>query len=308
MTPDKWVLVTGAPRSGTTFVGSVLAFPREIDYIHEPFNPECGMNGFRIRYPYSSGEGQGGAELESWISRLLAYRFELKTVMYPGDTLFRRWVKRIVGSRGVNYLRLARINPFHQYALVKDPFACILADHLSRVHNFKVLALIRHPVAFVAAIRRMQWEPTKGLKAIAENPDLVADHFRGEECLLKPAETIVENAARLWRALNKVILRQAGANPRIKIVTLEKISAAPLEQFRDLYTWAGLPWREPYGRKILRMTSGHNRTEAKSLAQDFKRNSADLLSYRLGQMSRQDTETIWEITRDIASTLYHEPT
>jgi hypothetical protein len=42
---ENWIFVTGVIRSGTTFVGKVLSLPLSVDYIHEPFNPLCGMPG-----------------------------------------------------------------------------------------------------------------------------------------------------------------------------------------------------------------------------------------------------------------------
>jgi hypothetical protein len=44
------------------------------------------------------------------------------------------------------------------------------------------------------------------------------------------------------------------------------------------------------------MTSSENPVEAKSLGQDFKRNSADLLAHQLRQMSPEDAGVVWEIT------------
>ena len=37
------ILITGSPRSGTTFVGRMLALPRSIGYLDEPFNVQIGM-------------------------------------------------------------------------------------------------------------------------------------------------------------------------------------------------------------------------------------------------------------------------
>ncbi len=117
---------------------------------------------------------------------------------------------------------------------------------------------------------------------------------------------MIESAARLWRALNKVVLRQAAENPSLKLLTHEALSASPVEQFKELYEWAGLPWRETYRRRIAGMTSGGNRVEAKSLRQDFKRDSKGLLALRLGQMSKEENHTIWQITTDVASALYQQ--
>ena len=41
------ILVTGAPRSGTTWVGRMLTLAPGVGYIHEPFNPttDAGISG-----------------------------------------------------------------------------------------------------------------------------------------------------------------------------------------------------------------------------------------------------------------------
>lgn len=49
---NNWVFVTGLIRSGTTFVGMILSIPKEVDYIHEPFNPQCGIPDLSQWYPY----------------------------------------------------------------------------------------------------------------------------------------------------------------------------------------------------------------------------------------------------------------
>ncbi|NEQ55044.1 MAG: hypothetical protein F6K11_33795, partial [Leptolyngbya sp. SIO3F4] len=49
---EKWIFVTGAIRSGTTFVGKILSLPLEVDYIHEPFNPQCGIPGVNLGHRY----------------------------------------------------------------------------------------------------------------------------------------------------------------------------------------------------------------------------------------------------------------
>lgn len=40
---SRWIYVTAVPRSGITFVGKVLSHNISVNYIHEPFNPDCGL-------------------------------------------------------------------------------------------------------------------------------------------------------------------------------------------------------------------------------------------------------------------------
>lgn len=48
----NWIFVTGLIRSGTTFVGTILSHPISFDYIHEPFNPQCGILGMEYKHRY----------------------------------------------------------------------------------------------------------------------------------------------------------------------------------------------------------------------------------------------------------------
>ena len=39
MNGKKIILITGSPRSGTTWIGKMIASAPSVGYIHEPFNP-----------------------------------------------------------------------------------------------------------------------------------------------------------------------------------------------------------------------------------------------------------------------------
>ena len=110
----NWVFVTGAPRSGTTFAGRMLSpFPR-VDYIHEPFNPDCGIPGLDRRFLYlRAGEralvDEGSAE--ELIARIFRYDFRLRTGLFAKDTKAKKLLKRVTGSRGPVHLRVVKANP-----------------------------------------------------------------------------------------------------------------------------------------------------------------------------------------------------
>ena len=104
--PDHRVLVTGCPRSGTTFVGTVLAFPRSVDYFHEPLNPDCGLPGVVRRY--IDLDDPVHADAASQLEELLSYRPLLRGATYAPDRLPRRAAKRVVGGRGPAHLSVRR--------------------------------------------------------------------------------------------------------------------------------------------------------------------------------------------------------
>ncbi|MFQ5889927.1 MAG: sulfotransferase [Gemmatimonadota bacterium] len=303
---DNWIFVTGAPRSGTTFVGRLLSAPLSVDYIHEPFNPDCGIPGIDRRFLYLRRGSEEAERLRATIAAIFRYDFRLRTGYYPNDPRLRRLVKRLVGSRGPFHLRLAKLNPFHRAAVIKDPIGCLLAAYLADEYRIKPVILVRHPVAFVASVLRLGWRLS--LEPIRDQPHLVEDHFADDGAFLEARrENPVEQAAALWRALNKVLLAQAEAHPGWELLRHEDVSREPVKQLRRLYERHGLSWSMRVEKRIRARTGSHNPVEAKGgRVQDFRRDSTGLFERRLRMLEREKRRRVFEITGDVALGLYPE--
>ena len=301
MRPKSWIYVTGAPRSGTTFVGKVLSMPPTVDYIHEPFNPDCGLPGVDQRFAYVDADDPDPA----WVARtdsLQAYEARLRTGYYPEDTPGRRWLKTVIGSRGPFYYRLARLNPVSRHAVVKDPIGCLMTEFLARHFSMAPVILIRHPAAFVSSYKRLSWTPQLG--ALRQQPALVSRYFGSGKGLDDTGDPIVD-AARLWAALHTVIGDQIDRNPDWIVVRHEDLSVAPAATFESLYHRLGLNWTPRVSRRIEGMTRGSNRSEAKaSKVQDFKRDSSSLLSLRLDGLTLEEHGKIVDAVSPVALRWY----
>jgi hypothetical protein len=306
----RWLFVTGAPRSGTTFAGLVLSTPVIVDYFHEPFNPDCGAPGADQLYPYVRQGLENEPRYRAIVESLQRYTLTLRTAYYPRDRALKRLVKSVIGSRGPFYLRLAKLNPFHQVGLVKDPTACLMMRWLATEFGFQTLMLVRHPVAFVASHLRLGWDLAARLDALRSQPALLDDDIGPEEraLLARRDDDPVMQAAILWRVLHVALMAQA-REARPVILTHEALSAAPLPRFTELFDRFALPLTPRTRRRIERLTSSENATEARgTAAQDFRRNSADLLKLRIGTLSAAQRRTIFDLTRDVASPWYDEGT
>lgn len=306
MSVNQWIMVTGVPRSGSTFVGKVLSAPFVVDYVHEPFNPECGIPGLTRRYVYARPHGAVAAQLRPEVERLLAYRAHLKTGIFRNDGSMKVLLKRLVGSRGPFYYRLARLNPFSCTAVLKDPVGCLLTEFLADEFGVKPVIILRHPVAFVASVIRLGWTWEVDLSHLREQPELVADHFADEPAFLAAEwNDPIERAAACWRALHKVMLAQAARHPDWVVLTHEAISADPVAQFRRLYDRFRLPWSPRIERMILAMTSSSNPGEARAgRASDFRRDSSGLLALRMRHLTAEQRARVLAITRDVAEAIY----
>lgn len=308
MKVSNWIFVTGAPRSGTTFVGLVLSTPVTVDYIHEPFNPDCGIPGFEQRYLYLKASTPQESPYRPLVEALQKYKVRLRSGIYPQDGRFKRILKRIVGSRGPFYLRLAKLNPFHESAVVKDPVGCLLAEYLTTEFGFKTTVLLRHPCAFVASTRRLGWDLESHLADVVSQRELVEDYFDDDIAFLRQRwNGPVESAAALWRALNRVLLRQARENSGILLVLHEELSRAPLKVFAKIFQHSDLPYTVRVERKIRRLTAPRNPADPRrGKVQDFARDSKAIHEKRLNELSLEERQTVFAITGDVANPYYDE--
>jgi hypothetical protein len=263
------------------------------------------MPGFDRPYVYLRPQGNGEQHYERLLERIFAYDFNYrKLTPAPNDTWLTRLRKRVVGSRGVPYLWLAKLNPFHRCAVIKDPDGCLLTEYLYARYNVRPVICIRHPTAFVASYvhMRMPWD----LPALADQPALIDDHFHGDAGMFDvDPEDRVAGAATLWYALNRVLLNQCARHPDWIVVVHEELCQDPLATFRNLYQRLELPWGRRVEGVIRRRTSAHNRTDARS-RQDHYRDSAALFEWRRSMLSREDRRRVFEITRDAALRIYSE--
>lgn len=306
---DNWVFVTGVPRSGTTFVGMNLSIPKEVDYIHEPFNPMCGIPEFRKGtqnwYRYLSGSANSEEKLyQQGIQSVFDYSINLKKLVSQKDTLSRKIIKQIVGSRGTYYLRLAKLNPWREAAIIKDPVGILLTEYLYLKFQVKPVIVVKHPASFIASLKRVGFNPSP--VKLQDQQHLKQDYFAEEAQFFdKQWSDPLLAAAAFWRIVYKVILTQAKKYPGWIVLTHEELSQQPVETFHHLYEQLDLPWSTRVEHKIRVQTEGNKSADAKQgVVQDFKRNSADIFQQRINSLSQQERQDIFEITGDVALQLY----
>ena len=306
---NNWVYVTGVIRSGTTFIGQMLSLPIQVDYIHEPFNPLCGMPDIDGWYRYirpNLATDSSDAEYHKSVKKIFDYSLTLKSYYPKTDPWQRQLVKQVVGSRGPFYLRLAKLNPFHQAAIIKDPTGNLLTEYL--YHNFQVkpVIVVKHPLSFIASLKRVGWWPQVSW-ITDDQPHLVEDYFKDElDFVHRSYDSLLEGSAAYWRATYKVLLDQASKYPDWQVITHEELSQNSVIVFKRLYEKLNLPWSERVEKKIVKLTQSDNHsTDAKQgLVQDFNRNSKDIFQMRRNSLSIKERQAIFNIVKDVSQKIY----
>ncbi|MEU0570643.1 sulfotransferase [Nonomuraea sp. NPDC005983] len=241
------ILVTGLPRSGTSWTGKMLAAGGGLVYVNEPLNPQhppgrCpGVLRADVTHRFQYICEDNSAD---WLpafrdTATLRYRFlpELRANRSPYDL-----ARMLRYGTAFTLGRLTR-----QRALLDDPFAVLSASWFATRLGCKVIALVRDPVSFVASWQRLGW--TVYFHELLEQPLLVRDHPELLELrALVGSQDRVAKAAALWRATSRILSR----TPGILVTSYEELAADPVPGFRRLYDYAALPWTSRAERRITR--------------------------------------------------------
>jgi hypothetical protein len=147
------ILVTGSHRSGTGWVGQVLAAsPRGLGYVWEPFSilhrPGTCAARFEHWFPYVCAENEDG--VRGPVADMLEWRYatgaELSALRSPRDAA------RMVRDAS----RYARNRRRRAVPLLKDPIAVFSVEWLHEAFSVEPVLLVRHPAAFAASVKRLR--------------------------------------------------------------------------------------------------------------------------------------------------------
>lgn len=304
---DKPILVTGAHRSGSTFVGRILALPRSVGYVQEPFNRNFGIRGNDQTFPYVTKGSPLEPHYHRLVDDLLHLRARYKNPWRRAPSRLRALGQRVIGGRAGFGYALLRLNPFVRRLLVKDPIACMASEWLHREFGMEVVVLIRHPAAFVASLQRLDWR--FDLRRLVDKNDLLEDHLRG---ILDPdrdfeAIAPVEEAALLWKCIYSVLTTYADRNPEMMVVSHEALSRDPVGGFRSLYARLGLSFTPRVAVEIERATGERNPADPEEGGtHSIYRDSRGSVARWKSVLHRSDVDRIRELTQDLADRYYTE--
>jgi sulfotransferase family protein len=287
---ERPILVTGSHRSGTTWISRMLAMTPNVLLVDEPFNPDAWaykLNGLaKWWFTYAPGLRHEDA----------IHAFDKVILRGTGKVYSRRVIQR--------YLPLSRKGRL----IIKDPIACFSSDWLFENYNLQILVVLRHPGAFAASLKRMNW--TFSFQNLLQQDQLMKDHlfpFRAE--MKAEPQELIEQAALLWKVIYHVLIGFAAKHPDWIIVKHESLSLNPVAGFRDLYARLGLKWSPRAMQEIISHTSAQNPTEPpQGVAQTLKRNSAGNVGRWKSSLTKQEIQHVQRVTRPLADRFYDEST
>lgn len=279
------ILVTGVPRSGTTWLARTLAnAPGTALAGREPMNPRARQYAL-------------GGSLSAW-TRLTA----LSAAQRRSLRLAYRGLNPYVYSRYGHRQLLAPL-PGTQ-VIVKDPFAMLSLPIIVATTGAVPVLVFRHPGAVLSSYRRMGW---------SADVDEIDSALPGQLPMVDaaPAESdpsagdVREAAdmARFWVVLNTQSLRDIESMGNALVVAHEDVTLGGATAMRRLYGLLALPWSASV-ESAVRQAADTDRSPKKGPAglHDFTRSPEDVA----GSWRKHITEAELQVVERIAGAALSE--
>ncbi|HLA05870.1 MAG TPA: sulfotransferase [Anaerolineales bacterium] len=299
------ILVTGAHRSGTTWVGKMLAADPQIAYISEPLNVLHRPGVLRARvtkwYQYICDDNQD--QFIPAFKELLDFRYhlwsEIRSLRSLKDFL------RMGRDFAIFYNGMMR----GQRMLLKDPFAVFSTSWFAKKLNFKVVVTVRHPVGFASSLKRLGWN--FDFNDLLNQPLLMRDHLEPYRVQMRSiqADDIIGQAALLWAMIYRTVHTTRKLNPDIIVVHHEDISSEPVPGYRNLYSSLGLDYSARVERMILNSSSSENPVELpKNRVHAVKLDSRANMDNWKKRLTVDEINRIRKLTEETAELFYPDMT
>ena len=295
------ILLTGIPRSGTTWVARILTASGEVGHVNEPFNLAVSPGTLRVpaEHWYAYVTAQNEDRYLPALTRVLAFEYplvrELRRCRSRTDVLHTlKWWRDFVRSRG-------------RRPLVKEPHAVFSAEWFARRLGSDVVVMLREPLAVVSSWKRLEW--SFDFTNLLEQPLLMRDWLGPYEDemadALSPDRDLVDRVALLWRVIYSVVADERF--PAVRLVRHEDLSRDPVRGYAELYEALGLTFTDTVAKAVEASSSSENPAET-SVDRPHETqidSRANLQNWR-HRLSEDEIARIKAVTEETAALYYPE--
>jgi hypothetical protein len=246
----KAILVTGSHRSGSTWVGKMIAQCPSVVYIHEPFNleigPGVGICSAKFNYWFTYISPENESQVYRAIANTIKFKFNVLEALQAAKSR-QEAIKALQ-----DYKRFWKYRLYHYRPLLKDPIALFSAEWLASRFNLDMVVLIRHPAAFAGSLKVKNW--TFPFSHFLEQPLLMKDHLSpfAEEikAYAQKEYDIIDQASLLWKLIHYMIYNYREKHPDWLFLRHEDISKNPISSFENIFKYLNLDFSEKVEKSI----------------------------------------------------------
>lgn len=261
------IFITGAQRTGSSWVARMLTLGPTTIWIDEPFNLEAKrprLNAATFDNYFTYIHAGNAATRQAAIADTLSLRYNPIPDLLAG---LRRGAWRAILEQW-NEWQAARGRDARP--IVKQPTGLFMAEWLAETFDAVILILIRHPAAFVASSMQRGW--AHDFADFTSQPVLLEDYlapYAGqiEEFAGRPPGMLV-GLSWLWRILYDVAGVLLARHPEWLFYRHEDLARDPVAGFRELYGRLEIPFTPAVATAIADYSGQHN--PARAADRDWK--------------------------------------
>lgn len=297
------VLVTGAPRSGTTTVGDILSLAADAEYIYEPMNFHSGDKIISRYFEIPGTANFSENDFKDLVNRIAALQLRLKLGLWPEDTGLRRIAKFFVGGRSRTSYLQAKLKRNLNVIIWKDPIAALSVPCLLNHFDIPIVVTYRPPEAVAASFVRMKWAfDLRDILPRAQQAGIIAnvDEFEGLDW-----DNSAINAAIMWRIIYGLLLRLARQNKRLMVVDIGEIIDNPIEVYQKIFNRVGLSMTDHVKAQIVNQYSSISTKKKAVPSGHAHTKERDIKAVNVYWQSVLDNETV-DLVQRIAEPVLNE--
>jgi len=238
------LLVTGLPRSGTSWFARAIGAHPDIKYVHEPDNvdltalgavvarrcdyakvlpPGARSRPFEILWDLSYAGGWPRGRTGRWVERFLRIR------------------KVPLGLREIVALAFAEVashrTPDRPHVLVKSVRSLGATEWIEARYGPRILVVWRHPINMLGSFLERGWSRSDYVM------QPILERFDGTDVWRAPASQ-PEEVMQILCARLELQFAIASRHPDWRMFRHEDVARAPSERFRAVFADIGIPWAD----------------------------------------------------------------
>lgn len=298
------LLVSGAHRSGTSWVGAMLAASGYYAYVSEPLNVwhRRGVFNAPVDYWYSYICDENEEQYLPAFRDTLALRYRLLPELFSLRSM------KDLGRMGRDWWRMTYGRFAWRAPLLKDPFAVFSAPWFAQRLGCQVVITVRHPAAFVSSLKRQDWR--FNFSDLLDQPLLMRDWLAPYEAEMQQAKSggdLIEQACLIWRLVYHVVHQFQQQGQPFQVVRHEDLSLQPVAAFRALYAQLGIPFSDKAEERIRQSSGAENPTELdEDKIHSVRLNSRANLKNWQKRLTTGEIVRIRDLTPDVAGHFYND--
>ncbi|MDN3515541.1 MAG: sulfotransferase [Candidatus Brocadia sp.] len=301
--PYRLIIICGLHRSGTTYLGKILSKNPNVQVINETSNPEFGVKGVPICYPYISLTNMDGSDLRGQLFKdIVTFKRAWSRKAGPKANVRRRFLLWIIGGRnGFHWMQIKMrsfLGTLPEFICLKDPFLTFSAGYFAKQYKAKVICMIRHPGAFYASVAKQIWH--FDINNLLSQQDLINDYGQDiPEKYWNCAKTNnVASLAILWKVMARVINGASSKYDNVITLKHEDLCIIPILSTQKVCQHFTLDFTEDMNCFIKNTTQADTAEAPDGIVHWFRRNSSALVDSWRERLKPEDAHLLQEIIGD----------